>query len=319
MSLAAPRSRLEAFLPLAVSALCFVVWFAAVPYCVGYGRTPDTLLAQTVSMWRGFGEWAHGALVFPLTGVLLFLKRRTLRAMPVRPSWWGLPVLLVASGLYWLGYVTDLQYVGYLALQIFLGGCVLWFLGSAHFRATLPILLFLTFAWPFVFLDQYISFPLRMLMSNASAHALNALGAATVRAGTAILSAPDPAAGIVTGERFSVDVAAPCSGMHSLFALTTIAALYGIMAFRRPWQAVLIVLASFPLAVFGNFCRILMLTFGTIHFGGSFALGTEEHPSPFHTGAGFVVYLAALGGVLALGSLLKRFDRPAAREPEPAS
>jgi exosortase len=220
-------------------------------------------------------------------------------------------VLAFAGILYWLGFVTDLQYVGYLALQLFIAGVVLWFLGVRFFREVFCILLFLTFAWPFVFLDEYVAFPLRLFMSASSEHALNALGVAAVRSGTAILSAPNAATGMVTGQRFSVDVADPCSGMHSLFALTMMAALYAIAIFRCWWKILLIVLAAFPLAVFGNLCRILMLTFGTMRLGRSVALGTEEAPSGFHTGAGLLVYLAAVGGILAIGSILRRFGKTA--------
>jgi exosortase len=306
MSAVVAKPRSDWVLPLTVSAMALAVLFAGVPYCVGYGRTPASLLAQTWSMWLGFSDWAHGMLVFPLAGGLLYLQRTRLAAVPVRGSGWGLPVLAFAGLLYWLGFVTDLQYAGYFALQLFLAGLVLWFLGIRFFREVFFILLFLTFAWPFVFLDEYVAFPLRLFMSASSEHLLNAFGIATVRSGTAILSAPDVAAGVVTGQRFSVDVADPSSGMHSLFALTMIAALYAIAVFRCWWQVLLIVLAAFPLAVFGNLCRILMLTFGTVSLGRSVALGTEEAPSAFHTGAGFLVYLAALGGILVIGSVLKR-------------
>jgi hypothetical protein len=78
------------------------------------------------------------------------------------------------------------------------------------------------FAWPFVFLDQYVSFPLRLFMSSVSGHFLNLVGVPTVREGTAILSAADPATGLEIGKRFSVDIADPCSGIHSLFALTMV-------------------------------------------------------------------------------------------------
>jgi exosortase/archaeosortase family protein len=143
-----------------------------------------------------------------------------------------------------------------------------------------------------------------MFMSSVSGHFLNLVGVPTIREGTAILSAPDPANGLAIGQRFSVDIADPCSGIHSLFALTMISALYAIVVFRRWWQILLIVASAFPLAVFGNFCRILMLTFGTILFGSDFAIGSEQHPTWFHTGAGYLVYVAALGGILFVGWLV---------------
>jgi len=255
-------------------------------------------------MWFGFSDWTHGILVFPLIAVILFLKRKELAQIPVKGTWLGLPVLLLAVLLYWFGYLTDLQYVGYLAIQAFVAGLVLWFLGKRFFGRIFFIWVFLLFAWPFVFLDQYVSFPLRLFMSSVSGHFLNLVGVPTVREGTAILSAADPAAGLANGQRFSVDIADPCSGIHSLFALTMISALYAIVVFRRWWQILLIVASAFPLAVIGNFCRILMLTFGTILFGSNFAIGSEQNPTWFHTGAGYLVYVAALGGILLVGWLV---------------
>jgi exosortase len=287
---------------------CYVL-FAQVPYAVGYGVYPVSLLEVSRSMWFGFSDWTHGILVFPLTGLILFLKRKELFQIPVKGSWLGLPVLLIAVLLYWFGYLTDLQYVGFLAIQIFVAGLILWFLGTLFFGHIFFVWAFLLFAWPFVFLDQYVSFPLRLFMTTASGHLLNLIGVSNVRAGTAILSAPDPAAGLAIGQRFSVDIADPCSGIHSLFALTMIAALYAIIMFRRWWQILLVVASAFPLAVLGNICRILMLTFGTMLFGSSFAIGTLENPTWFHTGAGFLVYVAALAGVFCVGCLVGKVAR----------
>ena len=292
--------------------------FAQLPYAVGYGKYPVSLLEMTRALWFGFSDWTHGILVFPLIAVILFLKRKELGQIPVKGSWLGLPVLLLAVLLYWFGYLTDLQYVGYLAIQTFVAGLVLWFLGNRFFRRIFFIWVFLLFAWPFIFLDQYVSFPLRLFMSSVSGHILNLVGVPTVREGTAILSAADPATGLAIGQRFSVDIADPCSGIHSLFALTMISALYAIVVFRRWWQILLIVATALPLAVFGNFCRVLMLTFGTILFGSDFAIGSEQNPTWFHTGAGYLVYVAALGGILLVGWLVGKIDHAGSAKNEAA-
>ena len=294
---------------------CYTL-FAALPYAVGYGRHPVSLLEVSRSMWFGFSEWTHGILVFPSILLVLILKRRELLQIPVRGSWIGLPILLLSVLLYWLGFITDLQYVGYLAIQVFIAGLVLWFLGIRFFKQIFFIWLFLLFAWPFVFLDQYIGFPLRLLMSECSARFLNIVRVPTIREGTAILSAADAVAGTQTGQRFSVDIADPCSGIHSLFALTMISSLYGICVFRKGWQILLVFISAFPFAILGNFCRILMLTFGTILFGPDFAIGTEQSPSWFHMGAGFVVYVSALGAVFIFGSFVGRIGGTSPRQAE---
>jgi exosortase len=286
-----------------VPALVFVA-LMVFPYASGYALGPVPLWQLLVAIWGASDEWRHGMFVFPVAIVLLFLKRKELSKIPIRGSSWG--VLLIVPGLflYWVGFMTNLQYFGYVAIQLMLAGCVVWFLGVRFFKAVFFIWCFLFFAYPFIFLEDIVAFPLRLLMSEASVRFLNLIGVHSIRDGTAIVSAPDPVAGIVTGQRFSVDVADPCSGIRSLFALTMISALVGILSFRTAWKVMILFAAALPLAVFGNFCRILMLTFGTVKFGSDFAVGSLEHPTWFHLAAGFVVYIAALMGIFVFAALL---------------
>jgi exosortase len=264
-----------------------------------------SLLENATAFWFGSGDWTHGIAVIPLAVLLVFLKRTELSTVPINGSWPGLFVLLVSASAYWFGAIVDLQYIGYLSLQGFLAGSVLWILGPTFFRKIFLIWLFITFAWPFVLLDQYVGFPLRLSMSDASAHFLTLIGVPALKDGTAILSAPNPAAGLLTGQRFSVDVADPCSGLHSLFALTMVAGFYAIQTFRRWWQVLLVTLVAVPLAIFGNLCRIVMLTAGALLFGNAFAIGSLKNPSWFHEAAGILVYVAALSGVFLVATLVK--------------
>jgi exosortase len=303
-----PRShtRFAAAFATAIGAFSLVTLFSCIPYAAGYGFRPVSLFENAKAIWLGSSEWTHGLVVIPLTGFLVFLRRRELSSVPTKGSWLGLFVLLASALAYWFGALADLQYVGYLSLQGFLAGLVLWALGSSFFKEIFLIWAFLTFAWPFVFLDQYLGLPLRLLMSGASAHFLNLVGLPTLKDGTAILSAPNPAAGLLTGQRFSVDVADPCSGLHSLFALTMVSSFYAILMFRRWWQVLVVMLAALPLAIFGNLCRIVMLSVGALQFSNAFAIGSLENPSWFHDAAGIVVYVAALSGIFLVASLVKR-------------
>src|SRR5580704_5526876 len=118
----------EWILPLLVGSAGFVFLFFGVPYASGYGHVPVPLWDVAYSLWFGFSEWNHGIFVFPLVAVLVFLKRRSLADVPVRGSSSGLLVLGFSIFLYWIGYVVDLQYLGFVALQIFIAGLILWFL-----------------------------------------------------------------------------------------------------------------------------------------------------------------------------------------------
>jgi exosortase len=167
-------------------------------------------------------------------------------------------------------------------------------------------LLFLAFAWPMPFLDNVIAFPLRMVMSSAAVFFLDAIGIDVVRNGTGILSAPDPMLGIPAGQKFAVDVADPCSGIRSLFALMMVSALYAQFTLKTWWQKWALFACSAPLAILGNLARILMLTIGTIVFGAEFAIGKNAltDPSWFHMAAGYLVFIVALGGMVGIGALL---------------
>ena len=144
-------------------------------------------------------------------------------------------------------------------------------------------------------------------MSSVSVGFLNMVGLACLQSGTAIVSAPDFAAGLAAGQRFAVDVADPCSGIRSLFALMMVSALYGYFAMDRTWKKWVVFLSSIPLAVAGNFARIIMLTLGTVTLGAETAIGSLEKPTVFHMASGFLVFGVALGGMLVVGWLLQRF------------
>jgi exosortase len=293
----------------------FYALFGWFPYASGYGAVRVHIFEFMSYVWRT-PEWEHCWLV-PLAVLgLLYYRRKSLTARPVEGSWVGLVALIGALFVYWVGYLADNVYLGYASMLAFVGGLVLWFLGWSWLRGLAFPIAFLAFMFPLPFMDNFLAFPLRIFMSTVSVSFLNLIGLSCLQSGTAIVSAPDFVAGLAAGERFAVDVADPCSGIRSLFALMMVSALYGYLVMERTWQKWTIFLSSIPLAVAGNFARIIMLTLGTIGLGPEVAIGTLEDPSFFHMLSGFLVFGVALGGMLGLGWLLQRFTPPVA-PPQP--
>lgn len=287
-------------------------WF---PYASGYGDTRASMFEFMSWIWKNNPEWEHCWLV-PLAVIgLLYYRRKSLAEIPVEGSWLGLVALLGSMFVYWVGYLADNVYVGYASLLGFVGSSVLWLLGWRWLVALAFPIAFLSFMFPLPFMDNMLAFPLRIFMSNVSVAFLNFIGLSCLQQGTAIVSAPDFAAGLAAGERFAVDVADPCSGIRSLFALMMVSALYGCIAMDKPWQKWVVFLSSIPLAVAGNFARIIMLTLGTIVLGPEVAIGSLEEPTTFHMLSGFLVFAVALGGMLGVGWLLQRFTPPKESNP----
>ena len=204
--------------------------------------------------------------------------------------------------------MADVTFVGLISIMIVLAGSVWWLLGGEFLKALSFPIAFLLFAIPFPGLDMMIALPLRFLMSKISVVILNVIGIPSVLVGTGILSAPDPIHQLAAGQKFAVDVANPCSGIRSLFALMMVGALFAHFTLQGAWRKWLLFLCTPPLAVLGNLVRILMLTLGTVVFGSEFALGKNplEHPSWFHMLAGYLVFIVALAGMMGIASLLGR-------------
>ena len=252
-------------------------------------------------------------LFVPLIFAYLVSQRwKELERAPIKESNLGPGLIILGMAVYWFGLRAENQYFGYASVQILLAGAILWLWGWAVFRILLFPWAFFIFAWPVPFLDPIIAFPLRMVMSTMASHILPMIGIPCIQSGTALLSPPDALHGIPLGARFQIDIADPCSGIRSLFALLMFSALLGYLFLTRLWQQWVVFLSAFPLAILGNLARVIMLVLGNICFGSAFAIGTTDHPSWFHEGCGFLIYAVALGAEFILASLLTReWKRPA--------
>jgi exosortase len=277
-------------------------------YSYGIGTSTYSLGRFIWSAWNESEDMGHGMIVVPAALFLVYQDRARLLAITPRPGWGGLAVLIAGLFLYWGGHQADVTFVGLFSLLIVLAGCVWWLLGREFLKQLSFPIAFLIFAIPFPGLDMMIALPLRFLMSKVSVVVLNHIGVPVILSGTGILSAPDPVHNLAAGQRFAVDVANPCSGIRSLFALMMVGALFARFTIRGFWRKWMLFLCTPPLAILGNMARILMLSLGTVAFGSEFALGKNplEHPSWFHLLAGYLVFIVALLGMMGIGSLLNR-------------
>lgn len=291
-----------------VAALAVLIGlYGWIPYNFGFESKARPVLEMLYRFWTdpSTTDWHHGMIV-PLISLGLVIHRwKDLQKVPIQPCAAGIPVVLAALGLFWVGYKIDITIVGFLSLQLMVGGLLLWFLGWPMMKELLFPYAFLLFSYPFYFLDNVVAFPLRGLMCQLSQGFLNLVGVDTLQVGTALVSAPDYAAGFKQGEKFALDVANPCSGIRSLFALMMVSALYAHLTLEKNWQKWVLFLMSPALAVAGNFARMLMLTFGTMILGSATAIGTEQNPTTFHLAAGFFVFIVALGGMAVIRWLLQ--------------
>lgn len=286
------------------SGVLLAVLFLLMPYQQwDYGKRQSILIgwARWVSTKA---DWQFCMLVPFIAGWLVSMRREELRKLPWQGDWKGVLPLVAGLFFYWLGYKADTGYPGFLAVQLVLAGMILLIAGRAWMRTLFFAWLFLFFTWPMQPLEDSLASPLRPRTAAMAASLLNLAGVPSQNEGSALQSAPDKARDLQTGDAFSLDVDAKCSGINSLFALMMISALLGYLALRRPRSRLVLFVCAVPLAVAGNVARLLILVAGTLGFGSEFAvgkhIGDHQEMSLYHMFAGFAVFGVALVGMFAL-------------------
>lgn len=296
----------------AITCVALTALLLSLQYSYGVGAATYSLGRYIWSNWSDNEDMGHGFLIIPAILFIIYSDRKRLRSLTPTAGWGGLCLLIIGLLIYWCGNQADITFVGLISVLVVLVGCVWWLLGWEYLKALSFPIAFLLFAIPLPGLDMMVALPLRYLMSKISVLLLKMIGIPVVLMGTGILSAPDAAQHLATGQRFAVDVANPCSGIRSLFALMMVGALFAHFTLKGAWRKWVLFLCTPPLAIAGNLARILMLTIGTVVFGSEFALGKNplEHPSWFHMAAGYLVFIVALLGMMGVASLLGRLPAP---------
>ncbi len=289
-----------------VLALLFLVW----PYqhwdqphlssvLLGWWHVADSLDG---------GEWSFCLLMPAVVAWLVYHRRGAWMKLHLEGQWSGLGVMLLGGFFYWVGFKADVGYPGFAAVQLVLAGLILLLGGVSWMRVLLFAWLFMFFMWPQAPLEDYVASPLRVLTAKVSGSFLNAVGVATEQQGSALQSAAG--GGYTLGERFSLDVDKACAGLRSLYALMMISALFGYLFLNRWRSRLVLFMCSLPLAMLGNFVRLMLLAIGSIAVDSEFAVGRQlgDHleMSAFHELAGYAVFAVALGGMFAVSAILER-------------
>jgi exosortase len=245
----------------------------------------------------------YGNLIPFIVIGLFWWKRRTLLALPLRIWWPGLLMVAAAALLHFGAYVIQQPKLSVVALILGIYGLTGLAWGPAWLKeGVFPFWLFV-FSVPIGFITMPLAFPLRILSSWLTATVAHLLTINVVREGTQLMSADGS---------YQYDVAAACSGLHSLVAIFLLATIYGFVAFRSPGKRAVLMLLAVPLSVLGNFTRLMCIIIAA-EFGGQSA-GNFVHENTFFS---LLPYVPAMAGLLWAGHLLdKKRGQP---QPPPAA
>ncbi len=262
----------------------------------------DTIQANAE---RTDSDDAFGRYVPILVLVLAAVRRRELAEATKRVWQPGLAILALAIVLHAVGFLIQQTRMSIVAFLVGVYGLMgaLW--GPAWLRAIFfPYFLFV-FAVPVASYLDGPTFKLRLFSTWLSTQVCaGLLGMKITRIGTQILFH-----GTATAPGFRFEVAPACSGIRSITVVTLLTLAFGWLNFAVWWRRGVLALAAIPLALLGNTVR-LVLTFIVAEAWGQNAGSWVE------TKAGLITFSVALGGVFALGRVLRE-DRAPEPAPEP--
>lgn len=205
----------------------------------------------------------------------------------------GLGILIAGIVLHLLAYVAQLPQISIVALFVGIYGIMGIAWGTEWLRKSIfPFFLF-AFSVPLGTHATFITFPLRLLVTQLVEVASHIIGIGIIRVGTELF---DPSGS------FQYDVVAACSGIRSLFAIFLLATVYGFFTFQSMWKRLFIMSLALPFAILGNFLRLFMVIIAA-EIGGQ-KLGDTVHDN-FITS--IMPYVPAFIGLFLVGNYLEKY------------
>jgi exosortase len=256
--------------------------------CLLVGLLLWPVVTHAVQEWSTNEDLGFGFLVPPTIAVLLWWQRSSLRRSSSAGSAIGLPLLVFSL----VAYVAC-QRLAALSPQAVAAGLVLWSValylwGWQTARLLVLPLSVLTFS---LALQQTLLAPLGFALQEVTAGGAHSF--------SHVLGLPVMRDGLVLHtQEFAFIVAEACSGMSSLLALLTLAALWNSFIRAAAPARVLLVLSVPLLVVLANTTRVTLVLLVASQFGQDAALGF------FHGASSLVLFGLALLGLALVSRIL---------------
>ena len=238
-------------------------------------------------------DMSHGWVVPFVSLFAMWKQRRELRSAKGLPNWIGAVFVAFFLAVAWFGGRGEQTRIGQVSLIGLVWAIPYAFWGSGVERLMRFPAAYLLFTIPLSSLTSSVTIHLRLASVVMATGILNGFGMAVERSGTALFSH-------IPGSTFNVDVADPCSGIRSLFAMMTLMAAYAYFTQQGFWKKLMLFACSLPIAVIGNMVRIMSICVVASWFGQDVATGY------YHDYSGFVVFVVGVCLMISIGDWMAK-------------
>jgi exosortase len=271
---------------------------------IGYVRSSSMFAWMYDSYVSPIAEEQHGLLIPFIVMIFFWWKRKELVARPLGFWWPGMILVLGGLLVHMIGFMAQEAKFSLIAFLIGLYGLTGMAWGKNWLKASFFPFFLLVFCIPAGDTANWLTLRLRLLVSWI-VYIIAHLGLAPdlIRDGTQLYDAQ---------HTFAYEVAAACSGIHSLVALLALTTIYGFVTFKSPWKRAILIVSALPLAVLGNVVRLCFTIFVAETFGQSAGKAVE-------TKFGFITLLVAILCIFLISRWLEKTEEKTNKSFETAS
>ena len=245
---------------------------------------------RMVRDWMADPNYSHGFLVPIVAAWFAYGRLPEIRNLEARPDFRGLVLMAFGLLLLFAGTAVGELFTSRVSALFLLAGALHALWGSRVMRLLALPLAYLVFMIPLPYtVYDMLAMPLKSLVSWSAAGGLKLFGLPVLREGNLIIF-----------PNITLEVVDACSGLRSLTSLIALGVAYAFLFLKRPWQRVVLTLATVPIAVLTNALRVFITGLLARHAGAAAAEGF------FHDFAGMAVFLMALALTALTGFLLGR-------------
>jgi len=231
---------------------------------------------------------SHGLLVPLIVAFLVWRRRKRLGEIEKRTNPAALLMVLAGAMLLPIAAASEVKSLSVFSLLMVLGGLV-WHIWGSRIMQEISFpycFLFFIIPWPGLLVET-LTFPLQLTSTKMATTIIGLMGIQVEREGVNIQI-----------YNFTFAVAAPCSGIRSLAALSALGALYAYLLKGSFSRRVLLFLLVPPLALIGNSIRIVAILLLANQYGEEVASGF------YHSFSGLLIFLVTFLLLMAAARLL---------------
>jgi exosortase len=257
-------------------------------------------IAELWGVWQRSDEYSSGLLVPPMIAYILYVRRESLSAIPLRPFIPAVFIFLGAQVLRAAGILLMYASIERYSMMISAAALVLLLLGVRFVKAIWPVLLFSLLMLPLPqSVHTYVTIPLQNWATSSAVFCLELVNMDVLREGN-----------ILHIGSATVAVAEACNGLRMITAFFVVTGVV-VLIVNRSWHEKLILLVStIPIALA---CNAVRLTVTAIAFT---LIDGPRWGKAFHDFGGLAMMPLALGMVMFELWILSKVFVVAAARPE---